>query len=102
MAGARTSQECAVGVWREMTCSDCGYHAAVAGERDNNGFGSMETRACRSCRNLVEVSIDATPDPLCPQCGAASLEDWTRRGDGWDPCPRCGGLILSYDCGIRN
>lgn len=90
-----------------LRCPACGYQAAVSGGRDRGFVVVVETMVCGTCRELVDVPVEAcgtargesTPEidgdtGCCPRCGGADVVEWPRG----KPCPKCGAAMA--DTGI--
>jgi len=106
-----------------FNCNRCGYSARVSGGHDFGMKAVTDTFTCRSCKNVVDVSVGEYGNTYtreevllkkkepgarlnfftCPKCGSdKELTEWDKTRK---PCPRCygrmendvSGLIMEWD-----
>ncbi len=93
-------------------CNKCGYEVLTSGKLDSGMLAVVDTYICKSCNNIVDVTIGEcgktyTKEEIalkkiksengldfyqCPECNSVTnLVKWNKRAR---PCPKCEGKML--------
>lgn len=101
-----------MGQFRTFKCNKCGYSVVSSGGKDYGMFVVTDTYICKSCNNIVDVTVGELgihiPKEIvsslikddkdrykdfykCPECGEENnLVRWKNRKR---PCPKCDGKM---------